>query len=39
MGEWMFHFLYEQDTELIDYIDMKMTIYGTKEVINKTANP
>ena len=39
MGEWMFHFLYEQDTEFIDYIEMEMTIYGTKEVISKTANP
>jgi hypothetical protein len=38
-GNWIFHFLYEQDTEFIDYIDMKMTIYGTKKDITKTANP
>ena len=35
-GEWKFYFLYEHKAELID---MKMTIYGTKEDISKTSNP
>ena len=38
-GDWMFHFLDKQDTEFINYIEMEMTIYGTKEDISKTSNP